>query len=119
MTFRSWWAPYLSTRSRWWPRLSGSAWFVTAWLWCSSCTELHSCRSLPNIYIFILLPATLVIISDNILTTVGRAKKTKKFATMKRMVSASDPRLKDKDRAFPKKGKKEVCQHMGLFLLNF
>jgi hypothetical protein len=38
----------------------------------------------------------------------GRAKKTKKFATMKRMISASDPRLKDKDRAPPKKAKKEV-----------
>ena len=38
----------------------------------------------------------------------GRAKKTKKFATMKRMISASDPRLKDKDRAPPKKGVKEV-----------
>ena len=37
----------------------------------------------------------------------GRAKKTKKFATMKRMISASDPRLKDKDRAPPKKQKKE------------
>merc|ERR1719468_1416274 len=37
----------------------------------------------------------------------GRAKKTKKFATMKRMISASDPRLKDKDRAPPKKGIKE------------
>ena len=37
----------------------------------------------------------------------GRAKKTKKFATMKRMISASDPRLKDKDRAAPRKGKKE------------
>ena len=38
----------------------------------------------------------------------GRAKKTKKFATMKRMISASDPRLKDKDRAPPKKIRKEV-----------
>jgi len=37
----------------------------------------------------------------------GRAKKTKKFATMKRMISASDPRLKDKDRAPPKKIRKE------------
>jgi len=37
----------------------------------------------------------------------GRAKKTKKFATMKRMISASDPRLKDKDRAPPKKKKSE------------
>jgi len=37
----------------------------------------------------------------------GRAKKTKKFATMKRMISASDPRLKDKDRAPPKKMRKE------------
>ena len=37
----------------------------------------------------------------------GRAKKTRKFATMKRMISASDPRLKDKDRAPPKKQKKE------------
>ena len=39
--------------------------------------------------------------------TMGRAKKSKKFATMKRMISASDPRLKDKDRAAPRKGKKE------------
>ena len=38
----------------------------------------------------------------------GRAKKTKKFATMKRMISASDPRLKDKEREKPKKAKKEV-----------
>ena len=37
----------------------------------------------------------------------GRAKQTKKFATMKRMISASDPRLKDKDRAPPKKKKSE------------
>ena len=37
----------------------------------------------------------------------GRARRTKKFATMKRMISASDPRLKDKDRAPPKKAKKE------------
>lgn len=37
----------------------------------------------------------------------GRAKKTKKFATMKRMISASDPRLKDSERAPPKKAKKE------------
>jgi len=37
----------------------------------------------------------------------GRAKKTKKFATMKRMISASDPRLKDNERDKPKKGKKE------------
>ena len=41
-------------------------------------------------------------------TTMGRAKKTKKFATMKRMISASDPRLKDKEREKPKKAKKEV-----------
>ena len=38
----------------------------------------------------------------------GRKRQTKKFATMKRMISASDPRLKDKDRAAPKKGKKEA-----------
>ena len=37
----------------------------------------------------------------------GRARQTKKFATMKRMISASDPRLKDKDRAPPKKKKPE------------
>ena len=37
----------------------------------------------------------------------GRAKRTKKFATMKRMISPSDPRLKDEDRAQPKKKKKE------------
>ena len=36
-----------------------------------------------------------------------RAKRTKKFATMKRMISASDPRLKAKDRAPPKKKKPE------------
>ena len=41
----------------------------------------------------------------------GRAKKTKKFATMKRMISASDPRLKDKEREKPKKSKKEVGIH--------
>ena len=35
----------------------------------------------------------------------GRKRQTKKFATMKRMISASDPRLKDKDRADPKKKK--------------
>ena len=37
----------------------------------------------------------------------GRKRQTKKFATMKRMISASDPRLKDKDRAAPKKKKAE------------
>ena len=37
----------------------------------------------------------------------GRKRQTKKFATMKRMISASDPRLKDKDRAGPKKKKAE------------
>ncbi len=36
-----------------------------------------------------------------------RAKRTKKFATMKRMISASDPRLKAKDRSAPKKKKAE------------
>ena len=36
-----------------------------------------------------------------------RAKRTKKFATMKRMISASDPRLKAKDRAPPRKKKPE------------
>jgi len=35
----------------------------------------------------------------------GRARRTRKFAAMKRMISASDPRLKDKDRAPPKKNK--------------
>ena len=45
----------------------------------------------------------------------GRAKKTKKFATMKRMISASDPRLKDNERDKPKKGKKEVGTHQPLF----
>ena len=45
----------------------------------------------------------------------GRAKKTKKFATMKRMISASDPRLKDNERDKPKKGKKEVGTHQLLF----
>ena len=35
----------------------------------------------------------------------GRAKRTKQFASMKRMISASDPRLKDADRAPPKKKK--------------
>ena len=38
----------------------------------------------------------------------GRAKKTKKFATMKRMISASDPRLKDQEREKAKKEKKKV-----------
>jgi hypothetical protein len=51
------------------------------------------------------------------LITMGRAKKTKKFATMKRMISASDPRLKDKDRAPPKKGKKEVFEERGSSLI--
>ena len=37
----------------------------------------------------------------------GRARQTKRFATMKRMISASDPRLKDKDRAPAKKKKPE------------
>ena len=37
----------------------------------------------------------------------GKAKRTRKFATMKRMISASDPRLKDKDRAAPKNQKKD------------
>ena len=37
----------------------------------------------------------------------GRARQTKRFATMKRMMSASDPRLKDKDRAPPRKKKAE------------
>jgi len=36
----------------------------------------------------------------------GRPKRTKKFANMKRMISASDPRLKEKDRQGPKKAKK-------------
>lgn len=44
----------------------------------------------------------------------GRAKKTKKFATMKRMISASDPRLKDSERAPPKKAKKEVGTYLAL-----
>ena len=38
----------------------------------------------------------------------GRAKKTKKFATMKRMISASDPRLKDQEREKAKEEKKKV-----------
>jgi len=42
----------------------------------------------------------------------GRAKKTKKFANMKRMISASDPRLKEKDRQAPKKGKKSDGDEM-------
>lgn len=37
----------------------------------------------------------------------GRAKRTKKFAQTKRMISLSDPRIKDKDRAAPKKRKAE------------
>ena len=41
------------------------------------------------------------------LIVMGRKRQTKKFATMKRMISASDPRLKDKDRAAPKKKKAE------------
>ena len=53
----------------------------------------------------------------------GRAKKTKKFATMKRMISASDPRLKDKEREKPKKAKKEVgirkpLSHVGLLCIS-
>ena len=46
-------------------------------------------------------------LSGSLVIIMGRAKKTKKFATMKRMISASDPRLKDKDRAPPKKKKSE------------
>ena len=42
----------------------------------------------------------------------GRAKKTKKFATMKRMISLSDPRLKDKERAQPKKAPKKAEQEI-------
>ena len=42
----------------------------------------------------------------------GRAKRTKKFATMKRMISPSDPRIKDADRAPPKKKKKEDPQEL-------
>ena len=42
----------------------------------------------------------------------GRAKKTKKFATMKRMISPSDPRIKESDRAPPKKKKKENPQEI-------
>ncbi len=41
-----------------------------------------------------------------------RAKRTKKFAAMKRMISLSDPRLKDKDRAPPKKKKPEDPHEM-------
>ncbi len=41
-----------------------------------------------------------------------RAKQTKKFAQMKRMISLSDPRLKDKDRAPPKKKKEEDRHEM-------
>ena len=37
----------------------------------------------------------------------GRARRTRKFATMKKMISLSDPRLKEKDRALPKKKKPE------------
>ena len=37
----------------------------------------------------------------------GRARRTRKFATMKKMISLSDPRLKEKDRAPPKKKKPE------------
>lgn len=41
-----------------------------------------------------------------------RAKRTKKFATMKRMISLNDPRIKDKDREPPKKKKKEDPSEM-------
>ena len=34
-----------------------------------------------------------------------RAKRTKKFGQMKRMISASDQRLKEKDRQEPRKKK--------------
>ena len=37
----------------------------------------------------------------------GRARRTRKFATMKKMISLSDPRLKEKDRVPPKKKKPE------------
>ena len=42
----------------------------------------------------------------------GRAKRTKKFASMKRMISPSDPRIKESDRAPPKKKKKEDPQEL-------
>jgi len=38
----------------------------------------------------------------------GRAKRTRKFATMKRMISLNDPRLKEKDRVVPPKKKKQL-----------
>jgi U3 small nucleolar RNA-associated protein 24 len=41
-----------------------------------------------------------------------RAKRTKKFAQMKRMISLSDPRLKDADRAKPQKKKAEDPHEM-------
>ena len=41
-----------------------------------------------------------------------RAKRTKKFAQMKRMISLNDPRLKDKDRAPAKKAAKEDPHEM-------
>lgn len=37
-----------------------------------------------------------------------RAKRTKKFATMKRMISPNDPRLKEKDRV------RETTEFVGL-----
>ena len=37
----------------------------------------------------------------------GRAKRTKKFAQTKRLISLSDPRIKEKDRQAPKKRKAE------------
>lgn len=40
--------------------------------------------------------------------SMGRAKRTRKFATMKRMISLNDPRLKEKDRVVPPKKKKQL-----------
>jgi len=41
-----------------------------------------------------------------------KAKRTKKFAQMKRMISLNDPRIKDKDRSTKKKEKKEDPQEL-------
>ena len=55
----------------------------------------------------IVIYSSFFLVSADTNSKMGRAKKTRQFATMKRMISLSDPRLKEKDRAPPKKKKPE------------
>ena len=55
----------------------------------------------------IVIYSSFFLVSADTNSKMGRAKKTRQFATMKRMISLSDPRLKEKDRAPPKK--KKLC----------